>query len=377
MAKIYYEILKSQETGKKKRPSALWVIPAALPLFILGAFYILRTRRSFADGVINGFSAPFRSFMGRLCSNVGFSVMEMLYILFGLFVLFFIIRSVVLTVRGRGRRLRVILKRIAILLSVALYIWSLYCFTWGIDYYGPSFSEKSGLSSPGVTTEELAATADYFLERANELSSQVPRDMAGHFNADIDELLAESPELYGNIKKTFDFLEADSFAPKKMIFSNIMSRMGFTGIYFPFTGESNINIENPACMIPCTVAHELSHQQGIYSEAEANFLGVAACTASSDPVYEYSGYISGLIYLMNSLYSADRDAWTEIRSGFSSELETDWLDNNSYWRSMESGITDAANTVYNAYLKSNGQELGIRSYGACVDLLVLYYAPSN
>lgn len=29
--------------------------------------------------------------------------------------------------------------------------------------------------------------------------------------------------------------------------------------------------------------------------------------------------------------------------------------------------------AYDAFLKGNGQELGMRSYGACVDLLVSYF----
>ena len=33
----------------------------------------------------------------------------------------------------------------------------------------------------------------------------------------------------------------------------------------------------------------------------------------------------------------------------------------------------ASNTVYDSFLKSNGQELGMQSYGACVNLLVHYY----
>ena len=32
--------------------------------------------------------------------------------------------------------------------------------------------------------------------------------------------------------------------------------------------------------------------------------------------------------------------------------------------------------MYDAYLKSNGQEMGMASYGACVDLLVEYFLPA-
>ena len=35
-------------------------------------------------------------------------------------------------------------------------------------------------------------------------------------------------------------------------------------------------------------------------------------------------------------------------------------------------VEDRAGQTYDAFLKQNGQELGLRSYGACVDLLVAW-----
>ena len=51
----------------------------------------------------------------------------------------------------------------------------------------------------------------------------------------------------------------------------------------------------------------------------------------------------------------------------------DWNDNNVYWQELESPVEQAAEQAYDSFLKGNGQELGMRSYGACVDLLVTYY----
>ena len=36
-------------------------------------------------------------------------------------------------------------------------------------------------------------------------------------------------------------------------------------------------------------------------------------------------------------------------------------------------MQEASNTVYEGFLHSYDQELGLKSYGACVDLLVNYY----
>ena len=55
------------------------------------------------------------------------------------------------------------------------------------------------------------------------------------------------------------------------------------------------------------------------------------------------------------------------------ELSTDWEDNNAYWRALESPVEEAAAQTFDTFLKSNGQDLGIQSYGACVDLLVTWF----
>lgn len=50
--------------------------------------------------------------------------------------------------------------------------------------------------------------------------------------------------------------------------------------------------------------------------------------------------------------------------------------NNAYWRQFDSPVSEAADSAYSGFLQSYDQELGSRSYGAVVDLLVAYYGPS-
>ena len=42
--------------------------------------------------------------------------------------------------------------------------------------------------------------------------------------------------------------------PKTMRFSRVMSAMGFTGFYFPFTGECNVNVDFPAWVVQASTA---------------------------------------------------------------------------------------------------------------------------
>ena len=158
-----------------------------------------------------------------------------------------------------------------------------------------------------------------------------------------------------------------------MVTSGLMSRINFTGVYFPFTSETNINDQAPAVLIPSTIAHELAHQRGIAAEQEANFVAVRACLTSGNDIYAYSGALLAYIYLGNALYETDRDAWTEVYSSLSEEVRADLTANNLYWDQYHTKEAKAAEKVYETSLSSYNQDLGMRSYGACVDLLAADY----
>ena len=254
-----------------------------------------------------------------------------------------------------------------------LLVFFLWCFA--IDYRSDSFSERSGLEAGPVETEDLYVVTKYFVQSAAQYASEVKRDGDLHWAEELDGYLGRSKYIYENLNSEFPFLSARSRVPKKMyLTSRISSWMGFTGVYFPFSGESNINIEAPGPFIPQTICHELAHQKGVYAEQEANFVGIAAAIASGDPVYVYSGLLAGSVHLANALAAADAKLWRELVPLMSDEMRTDWNDNHAYWQQFEGKVEEVSSKVYDGYLKAQGQELGIRSYGACVDLLVEYYA---
>ena len=153
-----------------------------------------------------------------------------------------------------------------------------------------------------------------------------------------------------------------------------MSMMTTTGYLFPYTGEANLNIEMPDCFIPVTAAHEISHQRGVASEQEANFVAVLACVGSEDEDFRYSGWLFGFTYLSNALYKADYDEWYRIRSSICDAANRDLAADSAYWQQFEdTGTAEKSDQLYDSYLKHNGQELGRKSYGAVVDLLIAYY----
>ncbi len=358
---------------EKKRSAVKKWLPAIPPVILIILFVLLSGVRPFANFMTSYFSRPVKNFLGVVFSVLPFSIMELEYIAAGVFVIWHVARTVVLTVRAH-KRLQVFLRRTLSLLLILLYVFCFFLWCFAIDYRSDSFSEKSGIVTAPIPKEDLRAVTEYFLKNAALHSGDVSRDENGHWAEDMDGYISTSKTLYTGLSREFPFLSASSRIPKKMyLFSRLSSHMGFTGVYFPFSGESNINIDAPGCLIPCTIAHELAHQKGVYSETEANFVGVAASISSGDPVYVYSGYLNGAIYLSNALYDTDPAAWSELSALITGPMLVDWRDNNAYWASFDGPIEEVSSKVYDGYLKAQGQPLGIRSYDACVELLVAYY----
>ena len=307
-------------------------------LVLLAAFWIAREHRDWMNALERFVSAPIRRSLGSLCYRVSFSVMEVLYVLAAVLVLAYVVWNITAVVRARGRRKRRAYSAVLGAVCAGLSVCAATCLLWGVCYYTDTFQDRSGIRAEEVSLPDLTAVTAWFAENLAQTADQVPRDEAGTFNASLNEIFAGSTDIYQGAEDL-----------------------------------SNINVDAPACLIPSTIAHELSHQRGIASEQECNFLAVLASTTSGDPVYEYSGWLMGYIHLGNALYQADPAAWQAIRDSLPDTVLADLASNNAYWASFEGAAADASQKVYDTILKGYGQEDGIRSYGTVVDLLVAYY----
>jgi hypothetical protein len=375
---------------KIKLPLWLRIVIYALPVFLTVMFYLLRSNSRVMGWFVLNISAPVRNFLAWVSSVYPLSIMEILIAGAIIWVIYFIIKSFSLSSRRSGK-FKIFGKRMLTLATVILYVWSVFIWLWNSGYFAPGFAERNGFSGQGVTVEELTVVTWHFAERANEFSVQVNRDDDGRVVADRNEILDLSTETFRNITSEFPCLEGRLFRPKPLLFSWLMSRTGYSGVYFALTGEANINNQLPIFIMPTVATHELAHHLGVFAEDEANFVAILAATTSEFTIFEYSGYLFGLMYLMRPLQTANPDAWSEINDALSPQVLRDWREYFEFWqaqRTFDTGIgfvdtalttiteatREAVNTMYDNFLRANRQELGLQSYGAVVDLLVEYFA---
>ena len=350
------------------------LILTVLSLVIIGLYYLLRGNTAFMAQVYRSVTKPYHVFMARLCSYVSFSVAELTWTAAIVFCLVYLIVQIVLLVRrsGRGKR---IYRTALTLLMVASLFWAGFSLFWSPCYDAPTFAEQSGISDGAVSAEDLASVTRYIAALANTYSGAVTRDADGVCVVGRASALDRAAVVYRGAVERWPFLAGAELRPKAAVFSYLMSSIDFTGYFFPMTGEANINVDSPSMFLPETAEHEISHQRGIAKEQECNFIAAAACLSSDDAEYRYSGALMAYTYLANALYLADNDAWKDVVYSLNDQVKADLNANNNYWAQFEKTVTKkASNQVYGDFLAGNGQTLRLKSYGACVDLLVNYYA---
>lgn len=335
-----------------------------------GSFLLLRRNPGAVEAVLEDFSIPLREVLGRLTSSIPFSVAELCYtlLILGAVVLLIFLVKDLLAKKPWKQRAGKALTRLAGILLIPALMWNSYSWLWALGYYGPSFAQRSGLDSGGISTQALRDCCALFAQKANELSTQQLRDEEGSLVE--TDYFQQTAGLYEKLESLYPQLAGPELRPKGMFYSKFMSLIGFTGFYFPLTGEANVNMDFPTALRPATVCHELAHQRRVVAEDEANFVGIAAAITSGDKLYEYSGYLLGLIQLGNALYEAEPEAWLELSASLSPQVRQDWREDGAYWERWESPVETVATGVYDGYLKHNDQSDGIRSYGKCVNLLV-------
>ncbi|MBR8534253.1 DUF3810 domain-containing protein [Carboxylicivirga sediminis] len=237
--------------------------------------------------------------------------------------------------------------------------YSLFNILWGFNYYRNDLTTRLELQTAEANVEELMKVFGWLIEKVN--SSYTPIYTIDE--TEVRDLLASA------YREHADFLKIDRISaqghPKVITLSRLFASATISGYYGPFFGEVHVNRYMLPLELPAVMAHEMAHQLGITSEAEANFYAWYVCTHSADKRLAYSANLYLLRYFAYACYRYE--GFRELVKNIRYEVRHDFYKSQFHWMQLMNRRVDmVAEKVNDAYLKSNSVEAGIDDYEGVV-----------
>ena len=356
----------------KKRHLLLLLWPAAGLTLLLSRCSERFAEYVFARGIYRVYRTPVSFLTGLLPFSLG----EMILYAVVPAALIGLIVWVIHMIRGKTRR--VLLRGAVNLLCILGVVFFMFVFGCGANYYRYTYAKCADMEVKPGTDEELLGLCLSLTDRANDLREQLNdyENLDGVFALPFSkrELAMRAKTAMTTLGKENDLLRGYYAPPKQVIWSEGMSRLEITGVYFPFTVEANVNVKASDFSIGAAMCHELSHMAGFMREDEANYLAWLACKESGDPVLDYSGTMLALVYCARALSDSAPDLYSRVRDAYCDGVRRDFAADAAWWKQYDDQpASEFGEKMNDTYLKANAQSEGTKSYGAMVDLLLAEY----
>lgn len=248
---------------------------------------------------------------------------------------------------------------------------------WAFNYYRQPLYKSLDISAE-YSTEQLIKVTKQLISKANTAHTALqPIDS---IKVDIpytkSEILEKVPNGYSNLKHEFPQLNYHPSSIKTSIYNLALTYMGYSGYLNPFTNEAQIDGLIPKFKFPTTASHEVAHQLGYAAENEANFIGALAAINNEDSYFNYSGYAFIVRHCLFEVYRREPETYKALVQTLNKGIRKNYDEVSTFWSRYENPLEPLFKTTYDAFLKTNNQSGGIKSYSYVVALYVNYFDKS-
>jgi Protein of unknown function (DUF3810) len=249
---------------------------------------------------------------------------------------------------------------------------------WGFNYQRLPVGESLKIAGTETQPGELESICNQMISRLNENYQLVG---VNQNPASESVLPITTSRLYQVIEQSYQRSnllgnagQGGFGAPKPLFLSGVLTRLGISGVFSPFTGEANYNQEVPPSDLPFVIAHEKAHQRGWAREDEASFIAFVVCTNSGDPFVRYAGYLQAVPKLMQVLRRTNEPEYNNLKARIADGPRNDLASRAQFWTFRENPILGAAaRQTNNTYLRANRVRSGIANYDEVTSLIIGYY----
>ena len=317
-----------------------WIIPAFALLTFLASWAGLYPMRVVERWYARGLFPLISGIERRIADAVSFSWLDLL-IPVGFVLAAWIIRR----------------RHWKLLLNVVAAFYLILFWSWALNYHREPLASKLRVD----TSDTKPAAIDNFVMRgASELNRLYgEKEQRAYDEAETRE------EARRRVRRVISIIDGTDWeAAHRVKVSWIANRWfhaaGIEGMFNPIVHEPVVSDTLVDIERPFVIAHELAHVQGYPDEGDANVIAAFATLMSTNPTFQYSGWLSLWLYVRNR----DRDKLLD--SGPRQDLQQIF---NRVRRERIEWINDLQSLVLDWFLKANSVEQGIRSYSRVVSLV--------
>jgi hypothetical protein len=248
-------------------------------------------------------------------------------------------------------------------------IW-LFLFVFGLNYQRPLLFELLGYEQRKAEPRELETLGRTLVESVNR--SYAEAHAGGRAAPGSGEIVKLLNEAYDTAPEFGLFPRGEVAPPKPVYASEVLTRLGISGIYSPFTTEPNYNADIPDFQLPFAIAHEMAHQRGVARESEANFVAYVVCVNSRDPFVRYSGFRNGL-GVLSELFRVEPEQARELAKQLGTGYREDSRRAALFWAKASGAAGALSHRVNDLYLRANRVKAGAADYSNSTTLIIAYH----
>jgi hypothetical protein len=349
-----------------------WLLPLGLFCAALALQALARRKPHFIEHYYSRtLFPPISHALSRLNGLFAFSLAELMVIaIVAILIGALIYQGRQIYLRRRSAR-RIIRADLLTAVWIAGSAMMLFLLLWGLNYEREPLGNSLGLAGRHASDEQLEIVSGWIV---NGINSNYEASRSGPGSPRLDRA-----QLYELIESAYQHepllagLCSGGYAHAKPVqFSGLMSRLGISGIYFPFTGEANFNAAQPDFDLPYVIAHEKAHQCGFAREDEANFIAFLVCSNSTNAYLRYSGYLNAL-NVVYTLAASAPDRYGRASIMLDEGPQADLRARSAFWARYIGRASAVSHRINDSYLKANHVASGAQSYSEDVALIVGYY----
>jgi uncharacterized protein DUF3810 len=257
--------------------------------------------------------------------------------------------------RGRGPALRAGAASLLMIASIVVLIFFAF---WGLNYRRVPLEAKLHYDAARITGNATTRFAELAVDRVNSLESRKEATAASH-----EILIRAFADTQRRLGATRTARPAE---PKTSLFSWYLRLAGIDGMVDPWFLEILVNPDVLPIEYPFTVTHEWAHLAGYANESEANFVAWLTCLAADERA-QYSGWLEAYQYARAVL---PRDLRRDLDRRLAPDVVADLRAIAERLGSVDPAVSGFARNVYDSYLRAQGVDEGIASYGAMLRLML-------